>query len=209
MFQVCGVTGGDRGGREMTMGRYGDWCCSASGRQFWPEDPRAEDIDIGDIAHALSNLCRFAGHCREFYSVAQHSVLVSLECDPEDALWGLLHDAPEAYIVDLPRPLKRSPAMEAYRRVEDLQVIAVCERFGLPLTPPPSVKRADNAVLAAEARDLMPPASVRRWHLPEAPVLRRVVPMSPTEAKRCFLSRFRTLTFGFDSPIVIAARAGE
>ena len=75
--------------------------------------PNPDDIRIEDIAHALSNQCRFAGHAREFYSVAEHSVHVSQLCLPEHALWGLLHDASEAYLVDLPRPLKLLPEFAA------------------------------------------------------------------------------------------------
>ena len=85
------------------MKRKGDWMQTHSGIQFWPLDPRPEDILIEDIAHALSNQCRFAGHCCFHYSVAQHSVLVSENVPAQDAMWGLLHDAGEAYLVDLPR----------------------------------------------------------------------------------------------------------
>src|ERR1039457_118422 len=80
-----------------------------SGLRFWPLDPNPEKILIDDIAHALAHQCRFGGHASRFYSVAEHSVHVSRLCPPEDALWGLLHDASEAYLVDLPRPLKQLP----------------------------------------------------------------------------------------------------
>src|SRR4051812_31750950 len=77
-----------------------------SGTEFWPLSPKAADVKLIDIAHALSNKCRFAGHCREFYSVAQHSVLVSRQLPDEFKLWGLLHDAGEAYFADIPNPIK-------------------------------------------------------------------------------------------------------
>lgn len=70
-----------------------DWIATFTGGVFFPLAPRVEDVRISDIAHALSMLCRFAGHTRGFYSVAQHSVLVSRLCSQQDALWGLLHDA--------------------------------------------------------------------------------------------------------------------
>lgn len=178
-----------------TAERIGDWACTASGRQFWPEDPRPGDFDIDDIAHALGHLCRFAGHCRTFYSVAQHSVHVSLACDPADALWGLLHDATEAYLVDVPRPLKRAPWMSGYRRAEQRFMHAIATQFGLSPEMPLSVKRADNALLAAEAHALMPEASVRRWYLPEtAPAGLTIEPWTPVVAQRRFLRRFDELT---------------
>lgn len=87
--------------------RRGDWMMTYSGRAFWPLDPRADEIDPLDIAHALSMLCRYGGHVRRFYSVAEHCVLMSHAVAPEHALWALLHDATEAYMVDLPRPINR------------------------------------------------------------------------------------------------------
>jgi len=176
--------------------RRGDWGCTYTGRHYWPEDPHPCDLAITDIAHALSNMCRFGGHCREFYSVAQHSVLVSHLCDPADALWGLLHDASEAYIVDVPRPLKRAPGMEGYRLYEEAAMRAVCEWAGLSYTMPRSVKRADEILLATEARDLMPPASVARWTLLERPLPEHVVPASPATARAMFLGRWAQLTTG-------------
>ena len=80
-----------------------------SGLRFWPLAPNLEKILVEDIAHALAHQCRFGGHASRFYSVAEHSVHVSQLCLPEHALWGLLHDASEAYLVDLPRPLKLLP----------------------------------------------------------------------------------------------------
>src|ERR1035441_1601867 len=89
-----------------------------SGVRFWPLIPNPADIRIEDIAHALSNQCRFGGHTREFYSVAEHSVRVSQLCTPENALWGLLHDASEAYLSDVTAPITELPQLEAYRAAE-------------------------------------------------------------------------------------------
>ena len=72
--------------------RKGNWMQTFTGRQFWPADPRADEIDIRDIAHALSMQCRYAGHCTQFYSVAEHCVLLA-NAIPEQKLWALLHDA--------------------------------------------------------------------------------------------------------------------
>ncbi len=91
------------------MTRKGDYIATYTGKQFYPLDPRPEDVCLEDIAHSLSNLCRFTGHTDtdRFYSVAQHSVICSTIVAPEAALLALLHDAAEAYLGDISRPLKR------------------------------------------------------------------------------------------------------
>ena len=92
------------------QGRVGDWIQTFSGGCFWPLDPRSSEVDIHDIAQSLAMTPRYRGHTVRFYSVAEHSVLVSRAVPPEYALWGLLHDAAEAYTADIPSPLKRSIA---------------------------------------------------------------------------------------------------
>jgi hypothetical protein len=171
--------------------RRGDWMQTATGRQFWPLDPRADDIDIEDIAHALSMMCRFGGHCDRFYSVAEHSVLVSENVPPEDALWALLHDASEAYIADIVRPAKRFIA--GYKDIEAGIMSAVRIRFNLSRDEPASVKRADNAILADEAAQIMG-TKPKDWILPEPPLGVRIIGLSPAGAKLAFLNRYRALT---------------
>ena len=179
------------------MKRKGDWMQTYTGRQFWPIDPRPEEIFIEDIAHALSLQCRFGGHVRVFYSVGEHSLRVS-DCfqEPRLALWGLLHDAAEAYLVDLPRPIKRFSKLGAeYRLVEQRVMAAVCERFNLlPLEEPPGVKSADDYIMFWEQRDLMAPPPVP-WALqPTEPLPRGILtPMSPQNAEQAFLKRFYEL----------------
>lgn len=176
--------------------RKGDWMQTYTGRQFWPMDPRPEEVCIEDIAHALSLQCRFAGHCREFYSVAEHSVRVARVLrdrghSPVVQLMGLLHDASEAYLVDVPRPLK--PYLKGYRPAEDAVMAAICERFGLRgLDDWPFIKEADNILLATEARDLMgpPPAP---WAEMPPPLWETIVPESPGTAKMIFLTYFKDL----------------
>lgn len=141
----------------MTADRKGDWIQTFTGRQVWPLDPREEEIDIRDIAHALALECRWGCHCREFYSVAQHSWLVSYLCDPRDALAGLLHDGAEAYFTDLPRPIKHLPEFEWYRELEDNMQRCIYRRFGLAEEKPPSVGNADAQLLQREDIDLMRP----------------------------------------------------
>lgn len=177
------------------MRQGSDWIQTFTGKQFYPLEPRVEDIDIMDIAHSLSLQCRFAGHVEEFYSVGQHSVLVSLHCDPEDALWGLLHDAAEAYLVDLPRPLKHHPGFGVYREAEDRVMGVVCEKFGLAKEMPQSVHWADGVLLATEKRDLLGPEPAPWLAMPD-PLPYRIQAVMPDKAKRLFLSRFDELTVG-------------
>ena len=181
------------------MNRKGDWIqCCPSGQPFWPLDPRPEEVRIEDIAHALSNQCRFSGHTLTFYSVAQHSCLVSDHC-PCFPLWGLLHDAAEAYLVDLPRPVKQSLREQGvfiFDQIETVIMAAVCHRFGLDPVEPREIKAADDLLLVTEARDLMVPLCPGWRHTPSNgfPVLPdRISPWSPGKAVFEFLLRFSRL----------------
>jgi len=129
----------------------------ASGKWFNVFKPNPDDIELKDIAHALANQCRFTGHVKEFYSVAEHSVLVSQYCLSSDAKWGLLHDASEAYLSDIARPIKKHPDFGPfYLEAEQRVMNAICEKFEMELEMPASVKEADDMLLRMEARDLMP-----------------------------------------------------
>jgi uncharacterized protein len=133
--------------------RKGNWLQTASGRRYYPLDPRSEDVDIGDIAHALGMQCRFGGHVQRFYSVAEHCVHVASLVPLEHGMCGLLHDATEAYIVDVPRPVKVE--LTNYKQIENLSWLAICRRFGLSPNMPACVKHADEAMLLVEQRELM------------------------------------------------------
>lgn len=118
--------------------------------------PENSVISIEDIAHGLSNVCRFAGQCRHFYSVAQHSVYVSQMMPTKElALIGLLHDATEAYIGDVTAPLKQ--LMPEYKVIERRVHNAIFEYFGLDPDMPPIIKQVDLRMLATEQQCLMPP----------------------------------------------------
>lgn len=170
--------------------RIGDWMQTYTGRQFWPIDPRPEEIHIEDIAHALSMMCRYNGHCRTFYSVAEHSVLVSEHVPKEHALWALLHDASEAYIADIVRPAKRFIA--GYHEAETRIMNAVCERFGLQPTMPTEVKRVDNAILADESAALLGPVP-SDWGLSEPPLGVDIIGFSPWDAETLFINRYHEI----------------
>lgn len=137
-----------------TTERRGAWMQTFTGRQFYPLDPRAQDVHPADIAHALSLICRYGGHVDRFYSVAEHCFLLSHAVAPKHALWALLHDATEAYVGDMVRPLKHY--MADYCEVEDRVAWAIAERFKLDPTMPTEVKDADNRILLDERAVLMP-----------------------------------------------------
>lgn len=175
--------------------RDADWVQTYTGRKVFPLYLHPAEVCIEDIAHALSNVCRFTGHSSAFYSVAQHSVYVSFYCEPADALAGLLHDATEAYLLDLPRPLKRHADFAFYRTAEADAHRAIAAAFGLPEQIPASVLEADARILATEARDLMSPLHPD-WIARAEPYPRRVYPWSPELAKELFTNRFFYLTAG-------------
>lgn len=124
-----------------------------TGKKFYFLNPDPTDVDIEDIAHALSNNCRYTGHTADFYSVAEHSVIVSLLVEPANALAGLLHDSSEAYLTDVASPIK--PYLANYRDMEDtiMKVIAAKYKFDWPLAE--DIKDADAVQLKTEAKYLM------------------------------------------------------
>jgi hypothetical protein len=131
-----------------------NWILTHTGKSFHLFEPDADMIDPRDISHSLAHLCRFNGHTREFYSVAQHSCIVADLVPEEHKLAALLHDAPEAYLGDLTRPLKQR--MHAYQTFEYAAWQRICERFDLPLFLPACIHQANMIALATERRDLMP-----------------------------------------------------
>lgn len=173
--------------------RRGNWMQTATGRQFWPLDPRPEEIHIEDIAHALSMQCRYGGHALRFYSVGEHSVLLSRAVSRENALLALLHDAPEAYVQDVIRPIK--PHLTGYHEIEARIMRAICDRFGLPYEMPAEVKDADNRILLDEQAQNMAPPPVP-WGIEGPPLGVTLGFWPPDMARVIFLNTFRELTEG-------------
>lgn len=137
------------------------WFVTRSGLRFYPLNPRAEEVLIEDIAFALSNISRFGGHVN-FFSVAEHSCNVSDHCPDELKLLGLLHDATEAYLGDVVRPLKQQ--LPEYREAEHRMWGVISGKFGLPAFMPKSIKDVDNRALLAERNALMNPGpNTRDW----------------------------------------------
>lgn len=181
-----------------------DWIQTYRGRQFYPLRPRLDDIDIDDIAHALSLQCRFNGHCRVFYCVAEHSVRVMRLLQQQDhdgdiVLWGLLHDAAEAYLSDLPRPLKMM--MPQFGQTEDVLLRAIIEHMGLTWPMPEAVRIADDMLLVTEARDVMaPPPAPWGFAVGLDPLPDLIEPISPTQAEADFLAAYHQLTSSRAAP---------
>lgn len=167
---------------------------TVNGRYFDFLEPEKSEFSIDDIAHGLSNVCRFAGHTRSFYSVAQHSYHVSFLVPPEHALAGLLHDAHEAFVGDVTTPLKQ--LLPQYKELEHRIEKVVLARFGLSLPLHPSVKVADLKMLATERRDLMYTEPDDEWRLLHGviPEPSAIQPWAPYSAYRHFLARFDHLT---------------
>ncbi len=193
------------------------WIQTHTGKAFDLLDPKPDQIDVEDIAHALAHLCRFTGHARRFCSVAQHSCFVAeiaaefwqaehgTPCPARVALAALLHDAPEAYIGDVSSPLKIALRGEGtiseYDQIEARICEAIYERFGMytiragAVNVPGLIKRADLIALATEHRDLFDGPPPRSWGvmLPEPCASRMVVPWPVAQARAEFLRWFGKL----------------
>lgn len=184
------------------------WIETHSGIAFDILEPTVEMVSIEDIAHSLSQMNRFTGHCRFPYPVAQHSRLVSYLVPDEYALWGLLHDASEAYIGDMNRPLKHfSLAGNEYRKVEDRVMEVVCRKFRLDFAEPEAVKIADTQMLFAEKsqvmgglkwdmkkeHDMSRMSENKSWEEAKKAADVKIVETSFYENKRLYLERFYQL----------------
>ena len=154
-------------------------------------DPRPEDIDIVDIAHALSLLCRYNGHCGQFYSVAEHSLRMSDAKElPGDSRWRLMHDAAEAYLGDIPSPIKAM--LPKFTTMENVILEAIGERFGLGRMNQTYIHAADRVMLATEKRDIIIKNIEWPIYLPE-PLKNKIIPMSSVYVEQFFLQKAKEL----------------
>ena len=182
------------------MPTHGAWLQTYTGIPFDLFDPKPELVSIEDIAHSLAQQCRFGGHTERFYSVAQHSVAcAALLCregySVDILLQALLHDAAEAYCVDVPRPLKRE--LSGYSAIESRVWKAVAAAFNLPEELHPIVKWADNEVLAHEAQLHLAGGPLFDWAKPTTPLpILLKVPMTAGQAEEQFLAYFEHLCVG-------------
>lgn len=166
---------------------------TASGRFFDLLRPEEYEYDIEEIALALSNLCRYTGHVNRFYSVAEHSVLVSRLVPDKLALAGLLHDASEAFVGDVSSPLKK--LIPEYKKIEEKIQHAISDHFGLEYPFPPEVHEADKRMYWQERQEVAD-NGIRDtlWHQ-NLRAARKVEAqgMAPHMARRMFLKRYKEI----------------
>lgn len=169
---------------------------TATGKYFNFLAPEDHEYDVEEIAHALSHICRYTGHCDKFYSVAQHSVLVSRVLPKPFKRAGLLHDRSEAYLTDISSPLKA--LLPDYKALEARTEHASAIQLGVPFPDHPNVKEADLRMLMTEVRDIMTQRLINldpdiKWPDYE-PYKFKVRPWTPKRAKREFLDAYERLT---------------
>lgn len=174
------------------------WMLTASGRRWPLTDPGPSDVHWPDIADALAKLCRFNGHCTTFYSVAQHSVFVAELLPPELRPYGLLHDAHEAFLGDIHRPMQLAmdqiaagaiPMLRTLETAHDQAIhAAACLDWPIPESIRTQIKHADLVALATERRDLMADSPLWDQPLPD-PSPRRINAWNWTRAHETFLDR--------------------
>lgn len=176
------------------------WIQTYTGRQVWPLEVTVGCLDIVDIAHALSQICRFGGHSKSFYSVGEHCWLMATYAEARGnldvALAALLHDAAEAYVIDLPAPIKE--IMPIYRAIDhDIQRVVEESWMGHIqdiATVKSLVKALDQRILVTEASVLMR-VDLIPWHRRLGEPLEVTIPcLEPRTAERLYLETFRRLT---------------
>lgn len=175
--------------KELVSEPKGDWIQTYNGHKFYPLSPEYSVIDIKDIGHSLSLQCRYTGHCNYFYSVAEHCCHLydyAKKHKPEFAMWALLHDATEAYLSDVPRPIK--PMIPEYKVWETRLMSVIATRFGLRGKEPEYVKEIDFRILKDEYDQIMNKGP--KWDLPEKGLGVKIEGWNFARAKVEFMYRF-------------------
>ena len=173
------------------MSEHDAWIQTYSGRAFYPLRPQTEDICLIDIAHGLSNLCRYNGQCRMFYSVAEHSMHLSHAVPSHLARWALLHDASEAYLCDIPRPIK--PLLPRYQEIERNVMHAIAIRYNLIWPEPEALHEYDTRILLNEQK-VLHPNPPKPWNTPGEPLEDVYIRgFDPMYARMFFLDRCEEL----------------
>jgi uncharacterized protein len=179
--------------------KLGRWIQTASGKKFHFNSSHPEEVDIQDIAVTLSRMPRWVGHTADFMSVSQHCVLTSilvkeLGGTPQEEMMGLLHDATEGYMCDIPKPLKN--LIPLFKEIEDKVWTKISKHFfGKALDLPLIVHHADGIMLATEARDLFAFPPLENWVKGcPPPWEKKIKPVGPKAAHTMFLKRYEELT---------------
>ena len=178
------------------------WCATYTGKKFDYKNLNRDNICIEDIAHALSQICRFGGHCNRFYSVAEHSVLLCRFFERQDkdelAKYALLHDAAEAYVGDMVYPLRCVMPME-HKKLETTILNLIMSKYGVSFSGDAAsaveeINMADKRLTQAEARELNSRWNVDEWH-PQGlhPLSVNIKCWGPFQAKDRFLEAFKQL----------------
>lgn len=173
----------------------GGWIMTFTGKKFYPTNPDSDLINIVDIAHALSNICRYAGHSKFFYSVGQHSILLAeyvkkIGLSKEHQLAALTHDSSEAYLVDIPKPVKH--CFKGYAEAEDKVSDAVAQKFGFSPDLFLEVKPYDVSILLDEVAVLYDaPRSV--WNVNAEPLGVKIESWTSEFTKQKFLQTYKDI----------------
>jgi 5'-deoxynucleotidase YfbR-like HD superfamily hydrolase len=178
------------------------WIITYTGKKFYHLDPKPEMVCEQDIAHSLAQLCRWTGHTRYHYSVAQHSVYASMICPPEIAFDCLMHDSSEAYLGDMNRPLKHfTQAGPVYLEIEEKVEKVIFKKYGMTYPMLSEVKKFDTQLLYAEKKQLMNVTEAtqyeaRKWGTDETEANIKIEEWTPKFAELMFLRRFEELYKG-------------
>ena len=167
--------------------------CTYTGKILDFSNPKPEQICIEDIAHALSNICRYTGHTKAFYSVAEHSVRMALDENLSgNPLTRLLHDSAEAYIGDIVLPLQE---IFPKKEIENKLLVVISKALGHQIIMTPEVKRSDRIMMVTEVRDLMASNNpiwspyFDQW----TPLSQKIYPWPSDLAESAFLSTYKNL----------------